>query len=568
MTTKNLGAVKGIHRGSSAPNNTQMIWYDTNTDTIKYYDSNTTTWKIIVATSVNVPTGNQFIAVSKSGSDGTGAEDDMSTPYLTISAAYTQAKTLSPSTTNPIYIYIFPGEYVEALTIDDSYIYLVGAVPQGSPKDQHNSAGAGGAVHIDGTATVSVTGQKFVGINIDEISLTAASLDIFMHNCSITTYSATSGATTISGTYSQCEITDCLSTSNGQTINGDFYDCYLDGFIGDHILTAKFYNCEFGDGSLHKDSGTGVLSGEYYNCVFGNDCLVTGSLAIGTSVTPIKLHNCRSVGSILETDSGACYVDAEDCNFTAGTAIFTVTGTGILEANLNNCRFAASSIDWEGGTIQNSIMTNCDFSGDGNIIFDQGAATFYVIRCTFRGQGNMLINAGGDHFGQVIGCLILNDGFLMPDGIATDAHTLWGRYIDNIAGDFAFGSGTGAVHDAAAYFLRCTANRGSFAAGGTVGGIYDNCVWLRTDAGFADNTPIEGRVTRMTMRADYAADCLTLTDGAAVYHCDIANLSGECVDSSGATCAVDGNTFNKAIGSGITNAIVTGVHNSSDNGMV
>lgn len=44
MTTVNLGFIKPIHSGSTPPSNTQMIWYDTNTNLHKYYKVATLTW--------------------------------------------------------------------------------------------------------------------------------------------------------------------------------------------------------------------------------------------------------------------------------------------------------------------------------------------------------------------------------------------------------------------------------------------------------------------------------------------------------------------------------------------
>lgn len=55
--TKNLGLVKAIHVGTTPPNNTIMLWYDTNigVNVHKYYDTTLLTWKPL-----NTPPGGSF----------------------------------------------------------------------------------------------------------------------------------------------------------------------------------------------------------------------------------------------------------------------------------------------------------------------------------------------------------------------------------------------------------------------------------------------------------------------------------------------------------------------------
>jgi len=60
--------------------------------------------------------------------EGSNATEDGSggAPYQTIAAAYTQAKTLAPTVTNPVTVFIWGGVYDENLTLDTDYINLVG----------------------------------------------------------------------------------------------------------------------------------------------------------------------------------------------------------------------------------------------------------------------------------------------------------------------------------------------------------------------------------------------------------------------------------------------------------
>jgi len=53
MSTKKLGLVKAIHRGTVAPTNTTMLWYDTNTgvNRHKYYNTITSAWEVLAGSS-------------------------------------------------------------------------------------------------------------------------------------------------------------------------------------------------------------------------------------------------------------------------------------------------------------------------------------------------------------------------------------------------------------------------------------------------------------------------------------------------------------------------------------
>ncbi len=45
MAIKNLGTIRAIHIGSSAPTNTKMLWYDTTVDRHKFYNILTSQWE-------------------------------------------------------------------------------------------------------------------------------------------------------------------------------------------------------------------------------------------------------------------------------------------------------------------------------------------------------------------------------------------------------------------------------------------------------------------------------------------------------------------------------------------
>lgn len=57
MSTKNLGQVQALWVSSTAPTNTNMLWFDTNTGIKKhkYYDTDTSTWETFIINTASLP---------------------------------------------------------------------------------------------------------------------------------------------------------------------------------------------------------------------------------------------------------------------------------------------------------------------------------------------------------------------------------------------------------------------------------------------------------------------------------------------------------------------------------
>ena len=66
MATKNLGLVKAIFRQSSSPSRTDVLWYDTEANVLKYYDTTTLSWKPIIGRSQKMVEGNTVVSGSPS----------------------------------------------------------------------------------------------------------------------------------------------------------------------------------------------------------------------------------------------------------------------------------------------------------------------------------------------------------------------------------------------------------------------------------------------------------------------------------------------------------------------
>lgn len=65
---KDLGLIAGMIRGNSAPSNTNILWYDTATDVIKYYNAGTTMWESIAGAS-------STLAATLTAGNATGGTD-------------------------------------------------------------------------------------------------------------------------------------------------------------------------------------------------------------------------------------------------------------------------------------------------------------------------------------------------------------------------------------------------------------------------------------------------------------------------------------------------------------
>jgi hypothetical protein len=567
---RKLGQIKGLHINSTAPSNTSMIWYDTGSNTHKVYNTGSSSWVAIAATSLNVPIGPSIIAVSKSGNDGTGAEDDLSTPYLTIGAAYTQAKTLTPSSTNPITIIVYGGTYTESVAIDTNYINIISA------NSFHNEENTSVITqpHISGTLTVTANSFRLNGMSVLTMTLTGATTDNYVSNSIIGTVTSTL-AKTMNWTHVTCS-SFLTAVGDNQLIEGVFDNCELTGLAGEFQLDAEFHNCKFGNGSVAKGAGAGTFTGEFSDCSFGNNCITVASVTtdIGVSITaPMKISSCTFGTGCVTGIGEVTYAYITGCTFSSGSLVDT---TGTLQSTVFDSVFDTGAIDYL--TISNSLIKGCLFTGDGNIEANTYAVTSYIEDCHFRGDGSILIKTGGTHSGYVTNCVFQNQAVVAVT--AGNAHTVTGLYKGNRGLTECFGTGANAIIEG--WFHDCHVGVKSFGAGGAINepAVFDNCTYDYAIGGtlaqFADGTLVGGKIYRLSMRTTNAATAVNLANTGAMYYSDILN--------AGAGEELDGNVgaawnfcqFSKVVGAAggnlnnANNVIVTAgmVFNSEDGGMI
>ncbi|PIZ62456.1 hypothetical protein COY16_04395 [Candidatus Roizmanbacteria bacterium CG_4_10_14_0_2_um_filter_39_13] len=115
----------------------------------------------------------QIITVAKSGGD-----------FTTINAAYTYAKTLTPSATNQILIKVMPGVYSERLTLDTSYISLSGDT-RDTTKMTYTADNSTNATIYSASAIIGVTISNMTvetTTNGYAVNLTNANPTIYLQN--------------------------------------------------------------------------------------------------------------------------------------------------------------------------------------------------------------------------------------------------------------------------------------------------------------------------------------------------------------------------------------------------
>ena len=249
--------------------------------------------------------GTSYVYVAASGTDVENAAE--------LQAAYTTAKTMSPSATNRITIVAAPGYYnFEASTfvMDTQYIDLVSL--DGNRSIVFNSS--------DNTTSYSGT-----------ISVTAN--DVFIKGVNVMSKSFNIG-----GSFFALKLENCQG--------GDYSFGGDTSFFSPKIVSSTFINCQGGYYSFGGSQG-GTTSGTFINCVSGADSF--GQIASGI------FESCKggmnSFGGNNGTASGV-FTNCTGGNNSFGGYFGTASGT------FNNCK-GDNLVFGSFGTIS-GVFTNCE----------------------------------------------------------------------------------------------------------------------------------------------------------------------------------------------------------------
>ena len=260
--------------------------------------------------------------VSKNGDD-TNGNGSISSPFLTITAALTEANNASDS--EPIVINIAPGNYNESITIVKPNIYLLGC-----------AIGPTKTVRINGSVTInprSSTGGLYANYyTFEKLAIIGASSHVleytgnhtgslFIKDCMIYTGDANVKGLVFTNTTSmKITVTEC-------TINvADLGNSY----------------------AVHAQSGSQVI-GDFFNCNI-----------YGRSVATIRFEGSTSISWT------NCYID----NATSNTIIELV---GTMTAYFTKCTISSFTTNSNGINISNTtnlVLSHCIFNLPTNIAYN------------------------------------------------------------------------------------------------------------------------------------------------------------------------------------------------------
>jgi hypothetical protein len=332
--------------------------------------------------------GTNFIYVAADGTDTANA--------TALSAAYTTAKTMSPSATNRITIVAAPGYYNFGSTtfeLDTAYIDLVSL--DGNRSVIFNSANAGGTISITANDVfvkgVDVGTKAFtIGNNLSLLKLenckggnNSFGFNVIVSgiftSCigGIDSFGGGFGATA-SGTFTNC-IGGEYSFANGGTASGTFTNCIGGRFGGVGIASGTFINCVGGDSSF---GGYGIASGIFTNCQGGETSF--GGQGTATGIFTSCVGGEYSFG----------YYGTASGTFTlcvGGNNSFGSEGTA--SGIFTNCQGGETSFGGGFGATASGIFTSCE---GGNNSFGGNGAT---------ASGTFTSCVGGEYSFGVFGTL-------------------------------------------------------------------------------------------------------------------------------------------------------------------
>jgi hypothetical protein len=303
--------------------------------------------------------GTNYIFVAANGTDSQNATE--------LQAAYVQAQSLSPLSTNRITVIAAPGEYNfnSNLLMSTQFIDLVSL--DGNP-----------SVLFNGTGGVEVSANDvFInGINSTVFSIGDNLGLLRVENCvggensfrSITNLNGTfkdcvggsgsfSSNGSVTGTFINCTAGN-LSFGTSTTITGEFINCVGGNlsFGSDGIASGTFKDCKGGNYSFGSN---GTASGEFVNCV-GGDLSFGGKNDFAGDSSGI-FKNCVGGTGSFGGNGGTITGTFENC--VAGSDSFGATG--FAEGKLYYCRLTSGTFPGVTGSglIRASVDGNNVFFG-------------------------------------------------------------------------------------------------------------------------------------------------------------------------------------------------------------
>jgi hypothetical protein len=275
------------------------------------------------------PNIDQVLFVDKASPATVGADGSPQKPYNTIGAAITAANGLSPTSTNRIWIAIYPGIYAEAVVTQDDYVDLVG-FDKHTTIIQQSSTSRPLTIGARNMAFRNLTFECASGCTANIVYRNDAGTDLVrFDNCD---FLGTNG-----------NAANYVHTDRG---NFEFHACrFIQGSTDEIVYYSpnststgfqRFYNCEF-EGCIRM-FGSDTM--EFYGCNISSSA--ANGVWFGTVRNQSGSQKCKFFACYLEnTGTGwAVYNTAsnsqswvfEGCEMVVNSAANDIDGTNFLQS--------------------------------------------------------------------------------------------------------------------------------------------------------------------------------------------------------------------------------------------
>jgi len=343
----------------------------------------------------SIPLSN-VVFVAKNGNDTTGLVERLDKPFLTIAAARTAVlANFTPSSTNRILIYVYPGNYDESIILADYVdLYLEGciidctsglnasitdnnvacnSVISGNPTLKRSGSGATQAVRIRNANSNIVINYETISSTTGEAVLiqngTVKFIGKTISSIAIYCMRVQAGTVTINGDiYAPTAIAFALTMSAGAvTVNGN-----ISGAAGVHATGGTLNingNVTYSDSASLYALNLGAVTFSMRGNVTSN--AIVGAVTWGNGTVGTIYGNISNTGSDATNSTGLYFNNASDSSLTINGNVsstnakaISVTTVSTQRAGLilNNSRVVTAGTDMDAASIQDankSCIFNC-----------------------------------------------------------------------------------------------------------------------------------------------------------------------------------------------------------------
>ncbi len=342
----------------------------------------------------------QVLFVDNSSSP-TGTEDGtLQDPFQSIGTAITAAAALTPTSTNRILIFVWPGIYDEALTLATDYVYL-----KGLHRDSVIVQNSGTVLTVSARIT-SVSAMTFENITTAAtvVSVTASG-DVEIYCCTVQCLASDASRVIVAGggaaRFVDSRIVTPSSVTNAVFASGgvQLHSCIVEGFVigagASNVITLRNTKVRSAKNTGYTSAVQlySTTSAEIDGCHIEN--LVGNAVGITAAGVELAVTDCTLVSS-----ASSNTVDASVAVTAPATIENNVMIGGGISSNVtttNSIKYVGSSgmRDWY-ATVEDALATAAA-SGDTIQLMEDSTSAFFAwptVDCTIDGKGFTWTAAG------------------------------------------------------------------------------------------------------------------------------------------------------------------------------